>query len=174
MATYLADAGSTIHTNDTTLTNGTPGANGVAGASGSTPKRPGAGTKGTCHGPCGFVARLPIVLPGVGLLSGSRVIAELQCHVACQGTGSIRFITKTTKKASKPPRTPLAQVTFRLSRTAVTTVRMTISKGGQAALARYKSLAVRLMVVLTAGGAKPRTLYSTLELTRTNPTPRHK
>jgi len=117
---------------------------------------------------------LPIVLPGVGLLSGSHVIAELQCHVACQGTGSIRFIPKTTKKSSKPPRNPLAQVAFRLSGTGVTTVRMTISKGGQAALARYKTLTVRLMVVVTARGAKARTLYSTLELTRTNPAPRHK
>jgi hypothetical protein len=175
LATYLADAGSTIHPNDTTLTNGTPGAAGVSGASGSTPTRPSGGARGgACHGPCGFVASLPIVLPGVGLLSGSHVIAEIQCHVACQGTGSIRFITKTTKKATKPPRNPLAQVAFRLSRTAVTTVRMTISKGGQAALARYKSLEVQLMVVVSAGGAKPRTLFSRLELTRTNPAPRHK
>ena len=114
------------------------------------------------------------MLPGVGLLSGSHVVAALQCHVACQGTGSIRFINKTTKKkATKPPRNPLAQVSFRLKGTAVTTVRMTISKGGQAALARYKSLEVQLMVVVSAGGAKPRTLFSRLELTRTNP-PRHK
>jgi hypothetical protein len=113
------------------------------------------------------------VLPGVGLLSGSHVVAALQCHVACKGTGSIRFIKKTTKKGAKPARNPLAQVAFHLTGTGVTTVRMTVSKGGQAALARYKSLEVQLMVVVSAGGAKPRTLFSRLELTRTNP-PRHK
>ena len=112
------------------------------------------------------------MLPGVGLLSGNQVITKLQCHVACNGSGSIRFIKKA--KGGKPARNPLAQVAFHLKGTGVTTVRMTVSKGGQAALARYKSLVVRLMVVVSAGGAKPRTLFTMFELTRTNPAPRHK
>jgi len=119
-------------------------------------------------------ASLPIVLPGVGLLTGNQIITKLQCHVACNGSGSIRFIKKTTKKGAKPARNPLAQVAFHLKGTGVTTVRLTVSKGGQAALARYKSVVVRLMVVVSAGRAKPRTLFTMFELTRTNPAPRHK
>jgi hypothetical protein len=103
---------------------------------------------------------MPVVLPALALISGSKLTTELRCLHACHGTATLKLIAVGAT---------LTHVTFRLNNAGKATLDLPLSSAGRAKLARYKQLAVQLTVVVTVGSSRPGTYVSTLELTRKLP-----
>lgn len=106
------------------------------------------------------------MIPAVALLSGHHINAEFQCHAACHGTVSLRFMATGTSTATGAP---LAKLSFSLHNKSVSTLVINPTAGALAKLAHSQALAVQLTVSVAAGHAKATTIVSSLELTRKLP-----
>ncbi|MGH2849583.1 MAG: hypothetical protein ACRDLP_03105, partial [Solirubrobacteraceae bacterium] len=183
-AVYPADSASrTQIATDTSLSVGSPGSGGLSGGPGAPARRAPSGSGAPCLGGCQFNAAIPVVLPAIGLVQGTVVVTQIECSLACHGTGTLRLLKpatkrpggKTTKGAKATTPKPIGAFGFRTSGKGMATLRITLGPVARIQLAHKKSLLVQLTVVASVGAKNgTRTYISTLALTHRQPAPRNK